>query len=121
MTCGGGLTHRQRLCDNPAPSAFGQPCIGNDEQTQQCNTSPCSSTTLGKLDGGWSTWTDWGSCSVTCGVGLMKRQRQCDNPVPSGFGQSCSGNNEQTDKCNLKSCRIPSKLFTFHFTYKTVS
>ena len=62
-------------------------------------------------DGGWSAWTDWASCSVTCGVGLMKRQRQCDNPVPSGFGQSCSGNNEQTELCNPTSCHIPSKLY----------
>ena len=42
-SCGGGITRRQRLCDNPSPSAFGHPCIGNDEHTVQCNTLPCSS------------------------------------------------------------------------------
>ena len=56
------------------------------------------------LVGGWSSWTGWGSCSVTCGGGLMKRQRQCDNPAPSSFGQQCVGNDVDTDACNGMVC-----------------
>jgi len=61
-------------------------------------------------DGGWSSWTEWGSCSVTCGVGLRTQQRKCDNPVPSAFGQSCSGNNQLTELCNIAPCSGKSKV-----------
>lgn len=41
VTCGGGLRTKRRHCDNPAPSSFDRPCIGNDKQKEICNNVPC--------------------------------------------------------------------------------
>lgn len=55
-------------------------------------------------DGGWTLWGTWGQCSVTCGTGIKRRHRECDNPAPSRSGKNCLGNNEQTDLCTLRTC-----------------
>lgn len=31
--------------------------------------------------GGWSSWTSWGKCSRSCGVGVRFRFRQCNEPT----------------------------------------
>lgn len=32
------------------------------------------------INGGWSPWTSWSSCSHTCGLGVEYQQRTCTNP-----------------------------------------
>lgn len=32
------------------------------------------------INGHWSSWSGWNSCSRTCGVGVRFRTRQCNNP-----------------------------------------
>jgi len=43
------------------------------------------------LDGGWSEWSQWASCSVTCGTGKESRFRYCNNPTPTDGGRFCDG------------------------------
>ncbi|WAR30318.1 HMCN1-like protein [Mya arenaria] len=43
------------------------------------------------LDGAWSEWTVWGTCSHTCGSGVAQRSRSCENPPPANGGQNCLG------------------------------
>lgn len=40
-TCGGGVKHRSRKCDNPAPANGGKNCRGPSKQSHECNTFPC--------------------------------------------------------------------------------
>ena len=42
-------------------------------------------------DGGWSSWSDWSSPSVTCGSETVIRYRECNNPTPEGGGAICGG------------------------------
>ena len=41
------------------------------------------------VHGGWSGWSLWGGCPVTCGGELESRIRTCTNPKPDRFGDNC--------------------------------
>ena len=43
--------------------------------------------------GTWSAWTQWSSCSVTCGSGSQTRTRTCQ-------GGNCAGRSSETRVCN---------------------
>ena len=63
---------------------------------------------LSLVPGNWSTWSDWSSCSETCGYGTRVRTRSCNNPAPAHGGATCQGDAINTDACFLRPC--PSKL-----------
>jgi hypothetical protein len=56
------------------------------------------------IDGHWTSWTTWGSCSVRCGCGTKKRKSTCTNPAPSGYGRASIGNSEDKDICDMIGC-----------------
>ncbi|XP_071504257.1 uncharacterized protein [Diadema antillarum] len=56
------------------------------------------------IDGQWSDWTSWGSCTATCGPGVRHRSRTCNNPSPANGGASCDGNLLMTEFCDLPPC-----------------
>ncbi|XP_048245187.1 sushi, von Willebrand factor type A, EGF and pentraxin domain-containing protein 1-like [Haliotis rufescens] len=60
------------------------------------------------VDGGWSTWTGWSACSVTCGGGLRTRSRSCDSPLPDAEGTDCPGPATATLTCNTLNCLVCS-------------
>ncbi|KAL3870937.1 hypothetical protein ACJMK2_038965 [Sinanodonta woodiana] len=97
-SCGLGLESRSRTCSNPYPSNGGEMCPGNEEQQTSCFLRSCPD------HGGWSGWNAWGSCSSQCGVGLMKRYRQCNNPPPSLYGHYCIGDPYEYELCNGTIC-----------------
>ncbi|XP_059846301.1 A disintegrin and metalloproteinase with thrombospondin motifs 2-like isoform X1 [Hypanus sabinus] len=55
-------------------------------------------------DGNWGSWSRFGSCSRTCGIGVRFRTRQCDNPLPSNGGRECSGLSYEYQLCNIEDC-----------------
>ena len=61
-------------------------------------TTPCL------VDGGWSVWGSWTSCSKTCGTGTGSRNRQCDNPAPAHGGEDCQGSDNESGDCYINSC-----------------
>ncbi|RMX50755.1 hypothetical protein pdam_00017962 [Pocillopora damicornis] len=109
-TCGGGTQKRTRTCTNPPPSNGGKTCLeqglGPSEEEQECNTENCP------VNGGYSTWSNWGQCTATCGGGTQKRTRTCTNPLPSNGGKTCLelnlGPAEEEQECNTQNCACPS-------------
>ncbi|KAM6907099.1 A disintegrin and metalloproteinase with thrombospondin motifs 2-like [Xenentodon cancila] len=57
-----------------------------------------------RQDGGWGTWSPYGSCSRTCGGGIQFRTRRCDNPPPANGGRTCFGNSYEFQLCHLEDC-----------------
>lgn len=60
------------------------------------------------IDGGWSAWSAWGSCSVSCGGGTKTRTRTCTNPAPAYGGANCAGSSSESTSCNTHSCWQPT-------------
>ncbi|XP_078694923.1 uncharacterized protein LOC144923909 isoform X2 [Branchiostoma floridae x Branchiostoma belcheri] len=109
VTCGVGTETRGRTCTNPAPANGGADCDGLDQDTQDCDTG-----VLCPVDGGWTDWSPWSACSVTCGVGTETRDRTCTNPAPANGGADCDGLDQETQDCDTGViCSAVSDL-TFH-------
>ncbi|XP_052105775.1 SCO-spondin-like [Mytilus californianus] len=100
ITCGGGLKDRERTCSNPLPRYGGNPCVGNATTSETCNEDLCP------INGQWSQWTDFTSCSQTCGGGLQSRNRSCTDPEPQYGGDYCVGVENETNSCNNQPCPI---------------
>ncbi|KAL1771533.1 A disintegrin and metalloproteinase with thrombospondin motifs 14 isoform X2 [Sigmodon hispidus] len=62
-------------------------------------------------DGGWSSWTKFGSCSRSCGGGVRSRSRNCDNPPPAYGGRPCTGPMFEYQICNSEDCPGPYEDF----------
>jgi len=56
------------------------------------------------VDGMWSSWGEYSTCSVTCGAGTKQRTRTCTDPAPSNGGNTCAENDLETSGCNLGTC-----------------
>ena len=56
------------------------------------------------VNGMWGPWSDYDTCSATCGTGQRTRTRQCNNPAPSQWGDPCAGDNTQVKDCNTQAC-----------------
>ncbi|XP_026888912.2 properdin isoform X1 [Electrophorus electricus] len=100
VTCENGVKKRTRTCTEPPPKCGGF-CLGNSEETEDCNIAIVCPT-----HGGWSPWGKWGPCAGTCHPeGFLapeqQRQRTCTNPPPSTVprGNDCSGARFDSKHC----------------------
>ena len=41
------------------------------------------------VNGSWSVWHDVYRCSVSCGSGVQRRMRRCDDPPTQNGGEDC--------------------------------
>ncbi|XP_053387975.1 neurogenic locus notch homolog protein 1-like [Mercenaria mercenaria] len=98
VTCENGTQIRSRSCTNPSPQHGGSNCAGNSIEGKPCHRDLCP------VHGGWSGWEEWGSCSVTCDMGLQRRTRNCSNPVPIRNGNPCFGHNLDVMQCMPGPC-----------------
>ncbi|CAH1261721.1 DMBT1 [Branchiostoma lanceolatum] len=80
---------------------------GQRENLTACSICTCKAVgetevlnCLPTVDGGWSLWSEFSNCSVSCGFGLQTRSRTCDNPLPQNNGAMCEGPLSQTDSCD---------------------
>ena len=103
-SCGNGSQVRTRNCSNPEPKHGGRDCLslGSDTEIQYCNTHHCP------IDGGYTQWTEFSMCTMSCGNGTRQRTRNCSNPKPMYGGQNCShlGPNIEVKTCNTNLCPI---------------
>jgi len=67
------------------------------------------------VNGEYTAWSEWESCSKSCGEGEQKRSRSCTNPRPANGGSDCSrlGKAVETKKCNLKNCASKMEMVPF--------
>ncbi|KAM9324272.1 properdin [Gastrophryne carolinensis] len=90
VSCLEGVQKRQRVC-------IGQgDCDGDKMEVRACSLQDCCPKV-----GGWSSWSGWSSCSVTCAIGRRRRTRECNNPPPS-CGASCPGHAEEIEQCDTQ-------------------
>lgn len=88
---------RYRQCNNPSPSSNppGTFCPGAAQEKKDCSgLPPCP------VNGGWGIWQKDSECSVTCGIGVEKQKRVCNNPAPRHNGKDCLGSQFKTTVCN---------------------
>ena len=101
-TCGGGIKKRSRTCSNPESGLGGRNCssLGLTIEVKNCNTQPCP------IDGGYSEWTEFSQCTVSCGNGTRHRTRSCSRPQPKYGGRDCVhlGSNIEIAICNNTFC-----------------
>ncbi|XP_060558845.1 coadhesin-like [Ruditapes philippinarum] len=98
VTCDNGTQVRKRSCTNPAPADGGLDCAGDSMQSKVCVKQLCP------VHGGWSKWSHWESCSVTCDIGIQRRHRNCSNPYPARFGDHCFGESMDDKICTPGPC-----------------
>ncbi len=122
-TCGNGTQTINQSCKNPPPSNGGLNCIGNLTSQQLCTNEPCPISNsqfsyffMSNLDGNWTMWSNWASCSVTCGNGTISRTRFCTNPSPANGGSNCNGTATEQKFCSLALCKISKFFFTSYDT-----
>ncbi|XP_031574493.1 thrombospondin-1-like [Actinia tenebrosa] len=91
-TCGTGQRQRKRQCISKQNTT----CSGREMQARKCQRTPCP------VNGGWTSWSTWGPCSVTCGKGHQNQIRSCSNPKPQHGGKECQGSPEKWKACLLQ-------------------
>ncbi|CAG5039490.1 unnamed protein product [Parnassius apollo] len=105
--CGIGVRRRRRSCvENQMTrisATWGTHCRGQHDQLEVCENEQCL------LNGGWSGWSTWGSCSQSCGGGKRFRTRSCTRPIPSG-GSNCVGPKSEQGSCHLTPCEVHSHV-----------
>uniref|UniRef100_A0A3B4VNT6 ADAM metallopeptidase with thrombospondin type 1 motif, 13 n=1 Tax=Seriola dumerili TaxID=41447 RepID=A0A3B4VNT6_SERDU len=56
------------------------------------------------VHGSWSSWSEFSPCSRTCGGGVTRRTRQCNNPRPAFGGNECQGPDIDAELCHQQPC-----------------
>ncbi|KAM5255351.1 SCO-spondin-like [Ctenodactylus gundi] len=76
-------------------------------ECQQCSCTPegviCEDAECA-VTGGWTQWSSWSECPVSCGGGEQVRTRACVVPAPPPRGLPCQGLDTQTQHCGQQLC-----------------
>ncbi len=64
-------------------------------------------------DGGWSKWSESGSCPALCGPeaagASVNRTRSCTAPAPANGGRACAGAGAESFPCHADPCPVWSR------------
>ncbi|XP_026567372.1 properdin [Pseudonaja textilis] len=94
VSCTEGVQRRSRVCYGYHEGTC--PIGTRDREMKSCLLKECC-----PVMGGWSEWSSWGPCSVTCRTGTQARERTCTNPTPV-CGGNCTGYNRETKTCDTR-------------------
>ena len=64
------------------------------------------------VDGGWSSWEEWGSCDISCGEGgRRERMRECEATPDTNTCQlkKCPGKEKAVGDCDNEPCKEQCK------------
>ena len=96
--CGGGTLTEVRAIEVNSDHG-GEQCPEDLERSVECNTQPCP------VDCMLSGWTNSGTCSTTCGGGVVRQIKTV--LVMNAFGgKACDANQEQWTDCNTEACPV---------------
>lgn len=85
------------------PAAEGTEC-GRNMWCRRGECVPRSSSGPVPVNGGWSNFDSWSTCTRTCGGGVRQRKRECNNPLPRYGGRYCDGEDTIYELCNTEAC-----------------
>jgi len=86
------------------PGQYGRGVTRANAQPWRSSIRDCIMFVSLTVHGGFSPWSQWSHCAVTCGGALKRRQRSCNNPKPMFGGRNCLGERVQTRSCGAKVC-----------------
>jgi hypothetical protein len=99
---------KKRNITKPAAEG-GQPCDGPLELSIRCNPADgevppagCNQTGM-PVDCRQDDWSEWSTCSTTCGQGHKSRTRMVTLP-PANGGQLCDNPMKETRMCSIATC-----------------
>jgi len=95
-TCGTGTRRNTRV--KLVEESHGGTCDGQEAEIDQCNTDPCP------IDCVWDEWKN-GTCSKTCGGGLLESTRGPSVDEAHG-GKPCTGDSLISLSCNVDECPV---------------
>lgn len=100
VLCGGGTrTFTRTILTQPQFGGAACPALS---ETRTCNEAPCP------IDCEVSPWTEWSTCSETCGGGEQTRTRTVD--VPAQFGGRVCPPLSETRECNDFDCPVDCEV-----------
>ena len=70
-------------------------------EVEDCDASACDA-----VVDGWTSWSSWGGCTVTCGGGRRSRNRDCPSLAPENGDVPCVGDSVEYHQtpCNDFEC-----------------
>lgn len=92
---------RQRFCYSKNPGhCNGALPNGVQAQALRCPPKEC----YAPVDGHWGRWSRFTPCTASCGIGVHRRSRLCNDPSPANGGKACPGDSAQVRACKLRIC-----------------
>uniref|UniRef100_A0A8C4NWC2 Spondin-1 n=1 Tax=Dicentrarchus labrax TaxID=13489 RepID=A0A8C4NWC2_DICLA len=103
VSCGMGMRSRERYVKQYPED--GSLCQLNTEETEKCVVNDeCSPSSCVVTE-----WGEWDPCSVTCGLGMRRRERMVK--MPPIDGSMCKTEVAEVEKCMMPECHtIPCML-----------
>ncbi|KAG7241452.1 hypothetical protein INR49_025653 [Caranx melampygus] len=86
------------------PLLDGTECAPNQWCLKGRCVSPYELSSSVVVDGSWSSWSEFSPCTRTCGGGVTRRTRQCNNPRPAFGGNDCQGPDIDAELCHQQPC-----------------